>query len=69
MMQCPQCNREGLTEKELQIHLKYFHNSSQPIQQHIPKQTIASGICPDCKATIFHEEGCQKCYSCGWTKC
>jgi len=26
-------------------------------------------ICPDCGDRLFYEEGCQKCYSCGFSKC
>ncbi len=26
-------------------------------------------ICPDCGARLFYEEGCQKCHSCGFSKC
>ena len=29
-----------------------------------------SDICPDCgQATFVHEEGCKKCYSCGFNEC
>ena len=27
------------------------------------------GACPECGSAIQHEEGCAKCYSCGFTKC
>ena len=27
-------------------------------------------ICPDCgDASLAHEEGCKKCYSCGYSEC
>jgi len=26
-------------------------------------------ICPDCGSRLFYEEGCQKCHSCGFSKC
>ena len=25
--------------------------------------------CPECPSTLAFEEGCQKCYSCGYSKC
>ncbi len=27
------------------------------------------GVCPDCGASLKHEEGCVKCESCGYSKC
>jgi ribonucleoside-diphosphate reductase alpha chain len=27
------------------------------------------GVCPDCGGALRHEEGCMKCYSCGYSKC
>ncbi len=27
------------------------------------------GVCPDCGGALRHEEGCQKCYACGFSKC
>lgn len=70
-MQCPQCNKANMTEQELQVHIKYFHGYYEPMksQQHQPMQTVSGGVCPECKGTIFYQEGCEKCPSCGWTKC
>jgi len=27
------------------------------------------GVCPDCGGALRHEEGCVKCYACGYSKC
>jgi ribonucleoside-diphosphate reductase alpha chain len=27
------------------------------------------GVCPDCGGALRHEEGCQKCHACGFSKC
>jgi len=27
------------------------------------------GVCPECGGALHHEEGCQKCYACGYSKC
>jgi len=36
----------------------------------LTKKTSAFDICPSCgEATFVHEEGCKKCYSCGYSEC
>lgn len=30
---------------------------------------VSADLCPDCFGPLAHEEGCQKCYSCGFSKC
>ena len=30
---------------------------------------LNASICPDCQSTLAHEEGCVKCYVCGFSKC
>ncbi|MFH1221641.1 MAG: hypothetical protein V1492_01000 [Candidatus Micrarchaeota archaeon] len=32
-------------------------------------ELIRQGLCPVCKARIFHAEGCIKCIKCGWSMC
>jgi ribonucleoside-diphosphate reductase alpha chain len=27
------------------------------------------GVCPDCGGALRHEEGCMKCYACGFSRC
>ncbi len=35
-----------------------------------PAKLIAGDICPECgQATFVYEEGCKKCYSCGFNEC
>ena len=39
-------------------------------QQELPLQKTKGDLCPDCgQASLVLEEGCQKCYSCGASKC
>lgn len=39
-------------------------------QQELPMTTKKGDLCPECgQATLVLEEGCQKCYSCGASKC
>jgi len=35
-----------------------------------PRETQSGDLCPECgNSTFVMEEGCQKCYSCGYSKC
>ncbi len=36
--------------------------------QAVSKNNVV-GVCLDCGSPLHHEEGCLKCYSCGFTKC
>lgn len=39
-------------------------------QQELPLNTKKGDLCPECgQASLVLEEGCQKCYSCGASKC
>ena len=42
---------------------KYSPKEAQPPQQ------IAAGMCPDCGSTLWFQEGCATCQSCGFSKC
>ena len=26
-------------------------------------------VCPECGTKLYHEAGCIRCYSCGWSRC
>jgi hypothetical protein len=64
-MDCPKCDRKDLNEKELEIHMKVFHKP-KPMQT---VQKISNGVCPDCGCTLWLEEGCVHCPSCGFSRC
>ena len=32
-------------------------------------EALTAELCPDCDAGMAHEEGCAKCYSCGYSRC
>ncbi len=42
---------------------------STPQRASEPSLLPIVGPCPDCGAGLVHEEGCQKCYSCGYSRC
>ena len=64
-MICQICGRDGLSKKELVMHLKYFHNKKQTQQP----QKVSAGACPECGLTLFYQEGCVTCMICGYNKC
>ena len=66
-MKCKECGRDGLSQKELAIHMKYYHKK-QMVSCEQP-QKIAAGMCPDCGSTLFYQEGCTTCPSCGYSRC
>lgn len=68
-MKCELCGREGLSERELAIHIKYFHGKHTHSISVEQPQMIAAGVCPDCGSTLFYQEGCANCPSCGYSKC
>ncbi len=42
-------------------------SSSREHSQHGVSNIV--GVCPDCGGALRHEEGCVKCYACGFTRC
>jgi ribonucleoside-diphosphate reductase alpha chain len=32
-------------------------------------EALSTELCPDCNSSLAHEEGCAKCYSCGYSRC
>lgn len=55
MLKCPLCNKELAGEKEVDVHIRYFHKKADS--------------CPECGQTVIMQEGCKHCPSCGWSKC
>ncbi|MEI6533299.1 MAG: adenosylcobalamin-dependent ribonucleoside-diphosphate reductase [Candidatus Roizmanbacteria bacterium] len=54
-----------------QINAPVAHVSAQPATLPVPnKGTNYFDICPSCgEALLAHEEGCKKCYGCGYSEC
>ncbi|MFH0826862.1 MAG: vitamin B12-dependent ribonucleotide reductase [Candidatus Omnitrophota bacterium] len=50
------------------IPMKHSHDDegvSSDLREHVD----IVGVCPDCGGALRHEEGCQKCHACGYSKC
>ena len=66
-------NGEVKTNGEVQESAKLVTESTQTslIQpQATISQTTSFDICPSCgEVTLVHEEGCKKCYGCGYSEC
>jgi ribonucleoside-diphosphate reductase alpha chain len=49
------------------------HLGIADVEEVAPSQPMPEGVgdlCPECgQGTLVYEEGCQKCYSCGYTEC
>jgi ribonucleoside-diphosphate reductase alpha chain len=48
--------------------MKHSHNDETVIFSFAAHGEIV-GVCPDCGGALRHEEGCVKCFACGFTKC
>jgi ribonucleoside-diphosphate reductase alpha chain len=49
---------------------KLVSQATQPALPNPPKDNKAFDICPSCgEVTFVHEEGCKKCYGCGYSEC
>ncbi|MCL4363784.1 adenosylcobalamin-dependent ribonucleoside-diphosphate reductase [Patescibacteria group bacterium] len=64
-------NGNGLSHQSIEETPKLVTTVTQPslMQSHVAPST-SFDICPSCgEATLVHEEGCKKCYGCGYSEC
>ena len=60
---------------ELRLGNGKMHDREESLEKHSPHTMIEDklgnvvGVCPDCGASLRHEEGCVVCRSCGYSKC
>ena len=51
-------------------HVVKESSMSIPMESAGPKSSVRGGTCPDChESTLFFENGCYRCGSCGYSKC
>jgi len=44
-------------------------NGTTQATLHLPSDLLVGEFCPDCGTMLIHEEGCNKCLNCGYSKC
>ena len=53
------------TEADLEIQADLLE-----VKRNINQQKMMGDLCPECgEASMVNEEGCRKCYSCGYSEC
>ena len=71
-------SQEDVSEAEaIPLNLTISDSSAQEAHQQVmeetddpPKAMKGADICPECGMVAFvSEDGCDKCYSCGFSKC
>ncbi|KPK97942.1 MAG: ribonucleotide-diphosphate reductase subunit alpha [Omnitrophica WOR_2 bacterium SM23_72] len=50
------------------IPMKHSHDD-EGASSDLGEHADIVGVCPDCGGALRHEEGCQKCHACGYSKC
>lgn len=51
------------------VPMKHSHDDDGGVSSDNGNHGNVVGMCPDCGGTLRHEEGCVKCYGCGYSKC
>jgi len=69
-VKCPLCGVHiGSDTPEGLARARKLHNKVRHLSTESASRLVASGICPECGATLFSQEGCIICQSCGYSKC
>lgn len=42
---------------------------ARTLNKYVKVEKVKGMSCPDCGKDVVNEEGCYKCYACGWSKC
>ena len=64
------CNGQAvkLPVEASEVAMKHSHEDGSVVSELDDRGDIV-GVCPDCGGALRHEEGCQKCHVCGFSKC
>ena len=64
------CNGQAvkLSVETAAVAMKHSYEDEQTLPDLESRGEIV-GVCPDCGGALRHEEGCQKCHVCGFSKC
>ena len=63
-------HKESETTKEIEILDAAIESEDAPHMTRILEESEHFDICPACgSATLVYEEGCKKCYGCGYSEC
>jgi ribonucleoside-diphosphate reductase alpha chain len=73
----PFLNGTAVTPEEmpLEVAMKHSHDDGTGAEHTDAAMAVGCGgrdvvgVCPDCGGSLLHEEGCMKCYGCGYSKC
>jgi ribonucleoside-diphosphate reductase alpha chain len=49
--------------------MKHSSEDERPTSVDLDDRGDIVGVCPDCGGALRHEEGCVKCFACGYSKC
>ena len=64
MFEAPEPDDIGLISTRSAEATEITSNANQTMVE-----ALSTELCPDCNANLAHEEGCAKCYSCGYSRC
>ena len=65
--------KEGASDDavaEIKPSAKPVSSLDEPVDESVPSAIKIGDLCPECgEAAVVNEEGCRKCYACGYSEC
>jgi len=65
--------KEGASDDavaEIKPNAKPVSSLDEPVDESVPSAIKIGDLCPECgEAAVVNEEGCRKCYACGYSEC